>query len=296
MNVWLSLQPLPVEVLGEVAVAAERCGAEGVTVSDHVCVPRSIASVYPYTGRTAVLPVETEFPDPMTLVASLAARTTSLRFMTHVLLVALRHPIVLAKEIATVERLSGGRFDLGVGVGWLEEEFAAVGVDYHRRGAITDEAIAVMRQLWSGEPLSHQGAAYRFAPLSAHPCPPAPVEVYAGGYSPAALRRAARLDGWLGVTPSFEELARLLADLAELRRGVARSNRPFVIRSGVKGSLDRDRLSAVAALGVDALIVTPHQLGLTAETPGDQVVDRVTARLPELVEICSAALGRTAPA
>lgn len=288
MKTWLSLQSLPFDTLTAVAVECERRGVEGLTVSDHLCVPESIASEYPYTGRAAVLPAETEFPDSMTLVAHLSARTSTLRFMTHVLLVALRHPVVLAKEIATVHRLSAGRFDLGVGVGWLEEEFDALGVEFRRRGAITDESLVVMRELWTGRPVAHCGESFRFESMSSLPCPASPVSVMAGGYSQAALRRAAKLDGWLGVTPAFDELERLLAALGGLRRELDAPDGQFSVRTGVKGTLSPALIERVARLGVDALIVTPHQLGVTADLPTDEVVDAVGERIGELVDACVA--------
>jgi probable F420-dependent oxidoreductase len=288
VKAWLSLQSLPLDTLTAVAVECERLGVEGVTVSDHLCVPQSIASEYPYTGRRAVLPVETEFPDPMTLVAHLGAQTGTLRFMTHVLLVALRHPVVLAKEIATVQRLCDGRFDLGVGVGWLEEEFDALGVDFHKRGAITDESLVVMRELWTGRSVAHHGNSFRFDSMSSLPCPVSPVSVMAGGYSQVALRRAATLDGWLGVTPAIDELERLLAALVELRREFDDLDRQYSVRTGIKGTLTPRLIDSAARLGVDALIVTPHQLGVTIDLPTDEVVGMVGSRIGELVDACAA--------
>src|SRR5690606_28198168 len=111
MKIWLSLHGLPLEVLVDLAGELDTLGVEGVAVSDHVCVPAQLDTEYPYTGRTAVLPVDTEFPDPVALLAALGARTDRLRLMTHVLIVAVRHPVVLAKELATVSALTGGRFD-----------------------------------------------------------------------------------------------------------------------------------------------------------------------------------------
>lgn len=266
MKVWLSLPFLPTADLPRLVEVVERTGIEGVTLPEHVCVPAELGSAYPYAkDGQATLPVDTEFPDPLVLAGALGAVTNRLRFMTHVLLLPLRHPVSAAKEVATASVLAGGRLDLGVGVGWMREEFDALGVPFERRGRRLDEALPLLRRLWSGEVVEHAGEEFSFAPLAIRPVPAEHVSLFVGGHSPAALRRAARFgDGWVGVGPSVEELAELLPRLAEARREAGTHERPFAIRTGVKGRLDEARIEGVAALGVDALLVTPWQLAPAA--------------------------------
>lgn len=278
MKVWLSLPFLPVPRLVELAAVAEGLGVHGVALPEHVCVPVQVESDYPYTGRRAVLPVETELPDPIVLATGLGASTTRLRFMTHVLLVPLRHPVLLAKDVATAAALTGGRLDLGVGVGWLREEFDALGIPFRRRGSRMDEALPLLRRLWTGEPVGHQGEHFAFEPVAVRPVPPAPVPLLVGGQSEAALRRAARLgDGWVGVNPTIDELSHLLQQLGDERRAAGREAEPFEVRTGVKGRLDVDVIGRLRRLRVDGLIVTPWQL-LPRATAPDDVPDEVLAK------------------
>lgn len=283
MKIWLSLHGLALDVLPELAAGLDELGVEGVAVSDHVCVPVDVTTPYPYTGRAAQMPPETEFPDPIALLAALGARTSRLRLMTHVLVAALRHPVVLAKQVATLSAMTGGRLDLGVGAGWLREEFDAVGVVFARRGAVTDESLAVMRRLWTGVPVNYDGEEFQFATVASRPVPSGPMPVLGGGYSPRALRRAAQLDGWVGVTPALDELAAVLERVRAARREFGDAERAFTIRTGVKGTLSDRVLADVAELGVDGLVVTPHQLGLTGRPPADVTAVAISALRP-LVE------------
>jgi len=280
MKIWLSLHGVPLEVAPDLAAGLDAVGVEGVAVSDHVCVPAQVTTRYPYTGRAAELPVDTEFPDPVALLAALGARTSRLRLMSHVLIVALRHPVVLAKELATVSALTGGRLDLGIGTGWLREEFDAVGVAFGRRGARTDEALAVMQRLWTGEPVNYGGNEFQLPTVASRPTPRGQIAVLGGGHSARALRRAAHLQGWVGVTPTLDELASIVDQLRATRTGVGDTHQPFTIRTGIKGSLSERALDEAARLGVDGLIVTPHQLGLTGVAPSEVVSTAVGALRP----------------
>jgi len=262
MKLWLVLPFLPTLRLRELAVLAEQVGFEGVAIGDHVCVPDQVTSVYPYSGRVAELPIDTEFPAPFVLAAGLGAATSRLRFMTYVFLVPLRHPILLARDVATAAALTNGRVDVGAGVGWMEEEFRALGVPFHRRGALMDESLPLLRRFWDGEVVEHDGANYSFPAVAIHPVPPAPMKLFVGGYSKSAVRRAASLgDGWVAVNPGVEQLRDLLAQLQDARQKAGRDREPFEVRTGLKGELTDDRIRAVRDLGVDALFVMPWQLG-----------------------------------
>jgi probable F420-dependent oxidoreductase len=179
--------------------AAEAAGFDSVFAVDHVVIPDSYASTYPYaaTGR---LPGDrsASLPDPLIWMACMAAVTTRLRFMTAVIILPLRNPLVLAKQVATLDHMSGGRIELGIGVGWLEEEFAAVGVPFEKRGKRADEQIAAMRALWAGDGASFAGEFVKFDKVSCNPKPVGgAVPIIIGGHSEAAAKRAGRLgDGF----------------------------------------------------------------------------------------------------
>jgi probable F420-dependent oxidoreductase len=286
MEVWLTLPFLSPTQLPPLVRAAEAAGLTGVTVPEHVVVPTEVASSYPYGDGVVTIPPGTPFADPLVLVAALAAATTRLRFMTHVLLLPLRHPLLLAKEVATAATLSGGRLDLGVGVGWLAEEFDALDVPFAERGSRSEEAIPLLRRLWTGVPVVHRGRHFSFGSVEVQPRPPLPMRVLVGGHSAVAVERAARIgDGWVGVNPTVEELSAVLDQLRAARLVSGRAAQPFLVRTGVRGRLTDEKVEALRALGVDALIVTPWQV--VPEGSAFDIDPRALAdALPALVERC----------
>src|SRR4051812_39386802 len=138
--------------------AAEAAGIESLWTVEHTVVPKGYQSAYPYadSGRMPG-PEDSPIPDPLIWLTWVAAHTSTIRLATGILILPQRNPVVLAKEVATLDVLSGGRVDLGVGVGWLEEEFTAIGLPFDDRGRRTDDHIAALRALWTQSPASHQG-------------------------------------------------------------------------------------------------------------------------------------------
>ncbi|HSJ98548.1 MAG TPA: TIGR03619 family F420-dependent LLM class oxidoreductase, partial [Myxococcota bacterium] len=200
------------------ARAAEEHGWDAVAISDHIAHPERIESPYPYTRDGAIRWNEhTAWPDPWVSIAAMAAVTTRLRFVTNVYVLALRNPFLAAKAVATAAALSGDRVALGVGVGWCREEFAFAGQEFGNRGRRTDEMIEVLRKLWSGAYVEHHGRCYDFDRVRMLPAPSAPIPIYAGGLSEPALRRAARLDGWVSDLHTSAELGEIAAKLRRLR-------------------------------------------------------------------------------
>ena len=182
-----------------IAQHGERLGFVSATIADHIVFPTEVASKYPYDA-SGNHPSTGDAIEPLTLMAFAAGRTSTLRFITSVLILPHRNPVLAAKMIATIDVLSQGRVTLGIGVGWLREEFEALGAaNFDRRGAVSDEYLAIYKKLWSPGPVEHQGTYYSFAPLR---CEPLPVQrphppIWVGGHSKAALRRTARhADGW----------------------------------------------------------------------------------------------------
>ncbi len=201
----------------EVCRAAERAGFESLWGGEHVILPSTIESKYPYTedGKIPAEP-DTPIPDPLIWLAFAAAAAPTMRLGTCILIVPQRNPLVLAKELATLDRISGGRVELGLGVGWLREEFEALGVPWERRGARNDEYIEAMRALWAGPHAEFHGEFVDFDPVT---CSPRPVQdsipILVGGDSDVALRRAARMaDGYF---PGEGDMDRLRALIQRLR-------------------------------------------------------------------------------
>jgi len=190
------------ETVLAMAARADTLGYASVFVTDHIVLPASMArSVYPYSA-TRQLPggAAQDYLEPLALLGALARETKRARLGTSVLVIPYRHPLVTAKILATLDRLSGGRIILGAGVGWLREEFEAVGAPpFEERGAVTDEYIALMRKTWTTDPVSFQGRYVRVDNVHALPKPAQPggIPVWIGGHTDGAVRRAARLgDGW----------------------------------------------------------------------------------------------------
>ncbi len=211
------------EYLAAVAREAEARGVHGIWVGEHVVTFEQYASSYPYAESGKIpMPPGTGLLEPFTTLAFLAAVTTTVRLGTAMCLLPQRNPVYSAKEVATVDWLSGGRVDLGVGVGWLREEFEALEVPWERRGARTDEYLEVLHALWCDDPSSFSGSYYTLPPCNLHPKPvqdPHPP-IHIGGESDAALRRTARAgQGWhtFNRAPADvpDALARLEAVLAE---------------------------------------------------------------------------------
>jgi probable F420-dependent oxidoreductase len=187
--------------LGRVAERAEALGYDTVWFSDHIVIPTEVKSFYPYdpSGKMPFNPSE-PYWEPLTVIGYVAGRTSRLRLGTSVLILPYRNPIVTAKMLATLDVLSNGRVTLGAGVGWMEEEFKAIGLDtYARRGAYSDECIRIFRELWTKDNPSFQGEFHQFSNIRCEPRPvqPGGLPIWIGGHTPQAIRRVARLgDGW----------------------------------------------------------------------------------------------------
>src|SRR5579864_1243817 len=192
--------------LGGLAQTAEQLGFDAVWISDHVVVPEQIASNYPYStdGRFPTQPLN-PYLEPLSTLGFLAGVTRRVRLGVAVLVMPYRHPLLTAKMVATLDNLSGGRIDLGIGVGWMREEFESLGISgdiYEHRGSATDEQLKIMKSVWTEDIAGFDGRFYQFPRVGVHPHPvqkPHPP-IWVGGHTPPALRRTARLgDGWLPI-------------------------------------------------------------------------------------------------
>lgn len=245
----------------------EAAGFDSLWVSDHVVMPGVIASPYPFAadGR-ATWPPDTPYLESVVVLAAAAAATTRVRLGTAVLVVPQRNPVLLAKQVASVAQIAGGRVELGVGAGWLREEFDALDAPFEGRGARMLEWIGVMRACWTGRPPEFSGESYHLPPaLLVLPAPPAPVPVYVGGHSPRALRRAGTAgDGWLAQQSALElDPGPLAAGAGAVREAASSAGRDpgasrivlRVVDSAGRAGLVASRLAALAEAGVDEVIV-----------------------------------------
>lgn len=206
-------------VVRAAAMAAERLGFATIWAPEHVVLVEEYASQYPYSSGRFPGPPDIPIGDPFTTLAYAAACTSTIRLGTGICLVPEHNPLVLAKTAATLDRLSGGRFILGAGVGWLAEEFQALGIPFERRSQRTREYIEVMRRLWREPVSTHEGEFAKFDGVLSFPKPAngSSIPVWFGGESPAALRRVAQYgDGWLGFKVMPDEAAAKIRQIETL--------------------------------------------------------------------------------
>ena len=179
--------------------------------------------------------------------------TTRLQFTTSVYLPTLRHPLLVAKSVATAAVLSGGRVALGAGAGWVREEHDDLGMDFSKRGRQLDETLDVVRKLWRGGMVEHRGELFDFGPVQMSPVPPAPIPIYIGGASPPAMRRAARFDGWLSAGNAPEDVSGIVEALRNRRREAGASG-DYEIIMALATPPDRDVFRRAEDEGVTALV------------------------------------------
>jgi len=235
-----------------VAVAAEEAGFESVWTGEHVAMP--------LRDNPVPAPPETPFLDSIVALTRVAAFTTRLRLGTGILVLPHHNPVLLAKALASLDVVSGGRLIAGFAGGYVEAEFRALGVDFHRRGAITDDSLAAMRTLWTQVEPAHAGPFARFDGIRFEPKPaqrPHPPIVI-GGQVPAALARAARVgDGWYGFALTVEQTVPIIAELRRLRAATPRAAEPLEISLTTFEPLTDELVARAAAVGIDRLIVYP---------------------------------------
>ena len=244
---------------GALARAAEEAGFEALAVSDHVVHPEKIASRYPYTadGVPRFRP-DTPWPDPWVAIGAMAALTRRLRFLTNIFVLPLRNPFLVAKAVGTAAVLSGDRVALGIGVGWMQDEFVLLEQEFRGRGARCDEMIEVLRKLWTGGMVEHHGRFYDFGRLQMTPAPRQRIPLYVGGTSEAALRRAARLgDGWISELHSLAELHALVAKLRALRAEAGRAAEPFHVFGAATDAFGLDGYRRLGDAGVTHVLTLP---------------------------------------
>ncbi len=253
INVGPFAQPEP---FSHLVVGAERVGFESAWSIEHVVIPVGYKSTYPYdpSGKLP-MPENTDLPDPLLPLAFAAAQTDRIKLGTGILILPQRHPLYTAKEAATLDVLSGGRFLLGIGIGWMKDEFDALGIPFAERAGRTDETIVAMRSLWKGEAEAFDGKYFQWGPLEMNPKPVqrGGVPIVVGGHSVAAARRAARFgDGFFPGAFSVEDLVPLLEAMREECREIGRDPGEIEITAAL-GAPDLDLVHQFEDAGVSRL-------------------------------------------
>ena len=264
------------------AEAAEQAGFDSLWTVEHVVVPKQYASVYPYSPNGKMPGADAfDIPDPLIWLAWVAARTTTLRLATGILILPQRNPFVVAKEVATLDQLSGGRVILGVGIGWLEEEFRILGADWEDRAQRTEEYIEAMRTLWREDLPSFEGDTISFTETISLPRPAArSVPIVVGGHSPASARRAGRIgDGYF---PAKGDIGSLIAEMRKAAEQAGRDPDAIEVTCGLasfQGDEALEEVGRLAEMGVDRLMIPPlsfdaSQLRDLLAAFGDDVIAR----------------------
>ena len=244
------------DLLAHLAVTAENCGFESLWTVEHVVIPKGYQTPYPYS-KDGKIPggEDVAIPDPLL-------------------------PLSVAKELATLDLLSGGRTILGIGSGWLKEEFDALGLDFHVRGARTDEAIQALRACWCESPSSFHGKHFNFGPLMSFPKPAqkSGVPVHIGGHSPAAAKRAGRLGD--GFFPALSDAPKLKELFGVMREAAAKAGRDAGrIELSCIGKANLEALKPLAEVGISRVILAPPGFDKEALSRGlEKIGNEVIAR------------------
>ena len=257
MKFYISPAFLETSEIVEIARAADDLGYDGLGIPDHVVNLHTLATPYPYTrnGERRWQPF-THWPDPWVMVGALAQVTSRLQFVTTVYIPAMRDPYSAAKAIGTAAYLAGGRVELGVGVGWCEEEFTLMGQRFDRRGKRTDEMLALFRALWQPGWTEFNGEFYQTPRLEMEPTPPH-IPIYVGGLSDIALRRAARHDGWIGDLITTDRAIAVARRLRELRAENGLPVDGFTILTPLTDAFTIDDYGRAADAGVTHILTMP---------------------------------------
>ena len=238
----------------ELILAAEEAGFESAWTVEHTVIPENYQSAYPYSedGKMAGGQDDVPLPDPLIWMAYVAAVTSKIKLATGILILPQHNPVITAKQIATLDMMSGGRVLLGIGVGWMREEFEALGAPFEDRGARTDDYVAAMRALWSQEKATHHGEYANFENIYCRPQPiDGAVPIIVGGHSRPAARRAGRLgNGYFPARGAPADLISLARETAEKH-----GRDPDTLEITTSFPDDVDQISALANAGVDRLLI-----------------------------------------
>ena len=238
------------ETLRRAARKADQLGFRSLWIFEHTAFPTAIPESY---GKIPFSP-EMSFLEPVTTLAYLAAETTRIRLGTGILLLALRHPLQVAKAISTLDVFSGGRAMLGVGLGWLAEEYQALGVPFGQRVGRVRESVEVLRKIWTSGKLRHEGRYYPFSEVTSYPLPvqTGGPPIWFGGFAKPALKRAVELgDGWLGTGGRLDKVCRKVSMVRQQAQESGKEG--FQIAVGASPEVSREEVDQLRQAGADQI-------------------------------------------
>lgn len=275
MKFTLAVALCPPDQYGPLAQAAEAAGWDAICVPDSIFWSESMSAEYPYTrDGSRFWGPETPFLSPWVAISWMAAQTESLFFYTNVLKLAVRQPLLVAKQVTSVAALSNNRVGLGAGLGWLPEEFEWCGADYESRGKRANEALEILKLLFAGGEVSYQGDYHSFGKIVMSPTPTKPVPIYIGGHSRPALRRAAKYgDGWASAMIGEAELVEIIRTLEDLRKQEGRGDEPFEIQTAIRDVFDVDGFRRLENAGVTDILTQPWMFrGVAPDGPVEEKI------------------------
>ena len=283
MQFWSGTPFMAVADAIAVATMLDEAGYDGIICADHLIYPRELKSPYPDSAtRTPPWSPDTGWPDTWVLIGAMASVTRRLRFSNAVYVAPARPLLEVAKQVATASVISGGRVSLGVGVGWMREEYELLGQDFATRGKRLNEMIPALRALWRGGWVSWSGEHYQVPEVMIEPHPPGPVPILSGGESDAALRRAARLcDGWVGYAYAWADAIGYAQRLHALRREYGRQHEPFDILLALLEPPSPDLYKRAEDAGITAVMCAPW---MAQDAPRSGASDRFRAPIERFAE------------
>ncbi len=266
MKFWCATAFMNTTELVHISKLLDQAGYHGLMISDHLCYPKQLVSKYPYSPHEDGRPIwepEAAWPDPWVLIGAMSSVTTELHFTTNIYIAGHRPILQVAKEVGTAAVLADGRVALGVGAGWMKEEFDLQGQDYTNRGKRLNEMIPALRELWKGGWVEWHGEYYEIPLMTLEPHPPRPVPIYVGGHSDAALRRAAKYaDGWIGNAYPWAEADHHIGRLKQFLAAEERDTSGFEIICGLYEMPSVEIYQrAEAELGVTGTMCMPWAMG-----------------------------------
>jgi probable F420-dependent oxidoreductase len=271
LKFWQNISYTELDQLPDIARFAEELGFHGLAISDHLVTPKDLKSIYPYTeDGTIWWDPAAPYPEPWTTATWLGAITERLHFMSYVYILGARDPFSVAKLVSTAAALTDNRITLGIGAGWMKDEFDLVGQNFADRGRRVDEMLEVIAQLLRGEMAEFDGSFYSYPPIQMSPVPTQAVPVLVGGNTEAAMRRAARNDGWLGIFIDPDDIGNQLRKLEEYRTEYGTTGRPFETLVFPSGMPTPDVYKRLAADGVTAAINPPWYYTLAPTSSLDE--------------------------
>jgi probable F420-dependent oxidoreductase len=261
MKLGLNYAPIRRKDQPQAAILADQLGYSSLWYGEHVALPFDFDPAR-YPGESMTFDPDSIMLDPFTLFAFVAGITEHVRLGTGIAILPLRDPLITARALVTIDMVSNGRIDLGVGVGWNVDEFEFVQRDFHRRGEILDEFLEVLDVLWTDDRPEHHGKHFDFRPIGFRPKPVQRprIPVHVGGARQISLKRAARYDGWYGAADTPEHAARIREEINRHRETLGTADAPFELSVLLFRAPDRSEIDAYAATGVDQLVVTPWEI------------------------------------